>query len=149
MPLKGPFLHAWYGPIGVPQPPYRASPTREWPPEGAAYRGPLKGTIIRAPFRGLQIGPIWTPKGTPIWALFVLMLIDDKTEYEDRQPQVHLQLFRVSRNTVVAGEPVAVSPSRIPSFLGLKVGPKKEGMREGGLHRYPSGGHVRIRKGPI
>ena len=36
--------------------------------------GPLKGILVMGPYRGPRIGPIWTPKGTPIWALFYISL---------------------------------------------------------------------------
>ena len=51
-------LHAWYGPLEG----------------GLEYEVRVEGP----PSGGLEIGPIWTPKGTPIWALFLIFIVKDE-----------------------------------------------------------------------
>ena len=77
-----PFRAACSRPIGVPQPPYRAYTMQK----GGPLEGPLKGALAtrRGPDRGLINGPIWTPKGTPIWAHLLMLRVTKKEDTESK-----------------------------------------------------------------
>ena len=128
--LQGLYITRRRGPIGGLGDPYGPIPrVKEGPLRGPEVSMP-EGYEQKGPLRGLEKGPLWTPKGTPTGGPFLCYVAFklshimktslthtfyhptvgclEKVCVRERQPQVHLQLPCYDLPGIVADEPVAV-----------------------------------------